>query len=454
MQVSVDTTSQIERRITVQVPAAEIDEAVNARLKDAAKNVRMDGFRRGKVPMSVIRQRYGSDVRNEVVGEVMRERYVRAISENELNPAGFPQIEPTVNEAGKDLEFVATLEVYPEVELAPIEGTEVERPVVEVTEADVDEMIDTLRKQNAAWDEVERAAEDGDQLTIDFQGFLGEEPFEGGSAEGHDLVIGSGSFIPGFEEQLIGAQAGEEKEIKVTFPEDYQAENLAGQEATFKVTVHTVKGKTLPEVDAEFVQKFGVEDGDLDKFRTEVKKNMTREASQAVDNRVKQQVLTALQKANEIPVPQALVQQETDGLKRQAAQQFGLGEDFDVSQLPNELFEEQARSRVEVGLLLAEVIKSNELEASDDEIRAKVQELAEQYQEPEQVVEHYMGNDQLKTQVKSAILEEKAVDVLLAQATVKDVEMSYQDVLAAAQQQEEADEEEGSEEAGEQERQA
>ncbi|MGM0914183.1 MAG: trigger factor [Pseudomonadota bacterium] len=454
MQVSVDTTSQIERRITVQVPAAEIDEAVNARLKDAAKNVRMDGFRRGRVPMSVIRQRYGSDVRNEVVGEVMRERYVRAISEHELNPAGFPQIEPTVNEAGKDLEFVATLEVYPEVELAPIEGTEVERPVVEVTEADVDEMIDTLRKQNAAWEAVERAAEDGDQVTIDFQGFLGDEPFEGGSAEGHDLVIGSGSFIPGFEEQLIGAQAGEEKEIKVTFPEDYQAENLAGQEATFKVKVHAVKGQALPEVDAGFVQKFGVEDGDLDKFRAEVKKNMTREASQAVDNRVKQQVLTALQKANEIPVPQALVQQETDGLKRQAAQQFGLGEDFDVSQLPNELFEEQARSRVEVGLLLAEVIKANELEASDDEIRAKVQELAEQYQEPEQVVEHYMGNDQLKTQVKSAILEEKAVDVLLGQATVKDVEMSYQDVLAAAQQQEEAEEDEGSEEAGEQERQA
>ncbi|WP_299232445.1 trigger factor [uncultured Halomonas sp.] len=454
MQVSVDTTSQIERRITVQVPAAEIDEAVNTRLKDAAKNVRMDGFRRGKVPMTVIRQRYGSEVRNEVVGEVMRERYVRAISENELNPAGLPQIEATVNEAGKDLEFVATLEIYPEIELASIEGAEVERPVVEVSEADVDEMIDTLRKQNAEWEEVERAAEDGDQVTIDFQGFLGDEPFEGGSAEGHDLVIGSGSFIPGFEEQLIGAAAGDDKELKVTFPEDYQAENLAGQEATFKVKVHAVKGQALPEVDAEFVKKFGVDDGDLDKFRAEVKKNMSREAEQAVDNRVKQQVLSALQKANEVTVPQALVQQETDGLKRQAAQQFGLGEDFDVSQLPNELFEEQARSRVEVGLLLAEVIKVNELEASDDEIRAKVQELAEQYQEPEQVVEHYMGNDQLKTQVKSAILEEKAVGVLLEQASVKDVEMSYQDVLAAAQQQEEADEEESSEEAGEEERQA
>ncbi len=447
MQVSVDTTSQIERRITVQVPAAEVDEAVATRLKDAAKTVRIDGFRKGKVPMSVIRQRYGSGVRDEVVGEVMRERYVRAITDNELNPAGFPQIEPTVNEEGKDLEFVATLEVYPEIELASIEGTEVERPVVDVTEADVDEMIDTLRKQNAAWEEVERAAEDGDQVNIDFQGFLGDEPFEGGSAEGHELVIGSGSFIPGFEEQLVGASAGDEKEIRVTFPEDYQAEHLAGQEATFKVKVNSVKGQVLPEVDADFVKNFGVEDGDLDRFRAEVKKNMTREASQAVDNRVKQQVLTALQKANEIPVPDALVQQETDGLKRQAAQQFGLGEDFDVSQLPNELFAEQAKGRVQVGLLLAEVIKSNELDASDDEIRAKVEELAEQYQDPSQVVEYYMGNDQMKTQVKSAILEEKAVDKLLEQASVEDVTMTYQEVLAAAQQQNEADdEEEGAEE--------
>ncbi|WP_069383541.1 trigger factor [Halomonas caseinilytica] len=441
MQVSVDTTSQIERRVKVQVPAAEIDEAVAARLKDAAKTVRMDGFRKGKVPMSVIRQRYGSEVRNEVVGEVMRERYVRAITDENLNPAGNPQIETDVNEAGKDLEFTATLEIYPEVELSSIEGTEVERPVVEVADADVAEMIETLRKQNASWEEVERAAEDGDQLTIDFQGYLGDEPFEGGSAEGHELVIGSGSFIPGFEEQLIGAKAGEDKELKVTFPEDYQAEQLAGQEATFKVKVHAVKAQALPEVDAEFVKQFGVEDGDLDRFREEIAKNMTREAEQAVDNRVKQQVLEALKKANDIPVPQALIQQETDGLKRQAAQQFGLGEDFDVSQLPDELFAEQAKSRVQIGLLLAEVIKVNELDASDDDIRAKVEELAQQYQEPEQVVEYYMGNDQMKNQVKSAVLEEKAVDVLLEQASVKDVEMSYQEALAAAQQQGGGDEE-------------
>lgn len=450
MQVSVETTSQIERRVTVQVPASEVDEAVEARLLDTAKNIRLNGFRKGRVPMSVVRQRYGRGVRDEVVGELMRERYVRAITEQSLNPAGFPSIEPKVDEAGKDLEFVASLEVYPEIELASIDGAEVERPVVEVSDADLDEMIETLRKQNAAWEEVERAAQDGDQVKIDFQGFLGDEPFDGGSAEGHELVLGSGSFIPGFEEQLVGAKAGDEPTLDVTFPEDYQAEQLAGQKATFKVKVHTVKGQVLPEVDAEFIKRFGVEDGDIEKFRAEVKMNMTREAKQAVDNRVKQQVLEALQKANDVPVPQALIQQETDALKRQAAQQFGLGEDFDVSQLPNELFSEQAKSRVQVGLLLAEVIKSNELDATDDEIRARIEELAEQYQEPQQVVEHYMNNEQLKTQVKSAVLEEKAVEKLLAQAAVKDVEMSYQQALAAAQQGTQAEEgEEGEAEAEE-----
>ncbi|WP_355660009.1 trigger factor [Halomonas salifodinae] len=444
MQVSVETTSSIERRVKVQVPAAEVDQAVAARLQDTAKNVRLNGFRQGKVPMSVVRQRFGGQVRNEVVGELMRERYVQAITQESLNPAGFPEIEPTVNESGKDLEFVATLEIYPQIELKGIEGTEVERPQVEISDADVEQMIETLRKQNATWAEVERAAADGDQVTIDFQGFLGDEPFEGGSAEGHQLVLGSNSFIPGFEAQLEGAQAGEEKEIKVTFPEDYQAEHLAGQEATFKVKVHDVSAQELAELNEEFIKQFGVEEGGVEAFQAEVRKNMSREAKQAVENRVKQQVLEALKQANEVEVPQALIQQETDGLKRQAAQQFGLGEDFDVSQLPNELFADQAKSRVQVGLLLAEVVKVNELDASDDEIKAKVEELAQQYQDPQQVVDYYLGNDQLKNQIKSGLLEEKAVELLLGQASVKDVEMSYEQALAAANQQpgDEAEDEE------------
>ncbi|MCG7598683.1 trigger factor [Halomonas sp. McH1-25] len=441
MQVSVETTSQIERRVTVQVPSNEVDEAVAARLKDTAKNIRLNGFRQGRVPMAVVKQRYGRDVRNEVVGELMRQHYVRAITEQSLNPAGYPSIEPTVNEAGKDLEFVATLEVYPEFELASIEGSEIERPVASVNDGDIDQMIETLRKQNAQWEVVDRAAETGDQVKIDFKGFLGDEPFEGGEAEGHDLVLGSNSFIPGFEEQLVGVKAGDETEIKVTFPEDYQAEHLAGNEATFQVKVHQVSAQQLPEVDAEFVKQFGVDDGDLDKFRGEVRKNMEREVKQAVDNRVKQQALDALKQANDIPVPASLVSQETDGLKRQAAQQFGLGDDFDVSQLPDELFAEQAKSRVQVGLLLAEVIKVHELDASDDEIKAKVEELAQQYQQPEQVIEYYLKDEQMKNQVKSAVLEEKAVDKLLEQAQVKDVEMSYEQALQAAQQQGGEDEE-------------
>ncbi|MGC3874847.1 trigger factor [Halomonas sp. GXIMD04776] len=447
MQVSVETTSQIERRVTVQIPAAEIDQAVTARLQDTAKNVRLNGFRQGKVPMAVVKQRYGRDVRNEVVGEMMRQHYVKAITEHSLNPAGYPALEPTVNESGKDLEFVATLEIYPEVELASIENTEIERPVANVEDADVDQMIETLRKQNASWEPVERAAADGDQVKIDFKGYLGDEPFEGGEAEGHELVLGSNSFIPGFEEQLVGAKPGDDLEIKVTFPEDYQAEHLAGQEATFQVKVHQVSAQQLPEIDDEFIKQFGVEDGDKEQFRAEVRKNMEREVKQAIDNRVKQQALEALKDVNDIPVPASLIEQETEGLKRQAAQQFGLGDDFDVSQLPDELFADQAKSRVQIGLLLAEVIKVHELDASDDEIKAKVEELAQQYQQPEQVIEYYLKDEQMKNQVKSAVLEEKAVDKLLEQAQVKDVEMSYEQALKAAQKGDKEDDDEADESA-------
>ncbi|WP_457808103.1 trigger factor [Kushneria sp. EE4] len=448
MQVSVETTSPIERRVTVQVPAQEVDNNVDERLKDTARRVRLDGFRSGRVPMSVVRQRFGRDVRNEVVDEVMRQHYVRAITENELNPAGHPSLEATVNEAGKDLEFVATLEVYPSIELTLPEDEQIERPQAEITDADVDEMIDTLRKQNAQWNDVERAAADGDQVTIDFEGFLGEEAFEGGSAEGHQLVLGSNSFIPGFEEQLVGVQAGEEREVTVTFPEDYQAEHLAGQEARFKTTTHKVQAQELPEIDSEFMSRFGVEDGDNDSFRAEVRNNMQRELDNAIDNRVRQQLIDALKSSNEVSVPSSLISQEVEGLKRQAAQQFGLGEDFDVSQLPDELFAEQARGRVEVGLLLAEVVSHFELDADDDEIRAFIEEQAGQFEQPEQVVEQYMGNEQMKNQVKSAVLERKAIDRLIEKASVVETPMSYQEALQAAQQQNADEAEETEEQAG------
>lgn len=434
MQVSVESTSSIGRRLTIQVPAEQVDQAVETRLRKTAQSARLNGFRPGKVPMNVVRSRFGGDTRAEVVNELIRQHYVQALTEQSLNAAGYPEIELKVNEAGKDLEVVADIEIYPEIELKSIEGTEVERPSADITDADIDEMIETLRKQAADWQEVERAAEEGDQITIDFEGFLGDEAFEGGKAEGHALVLGSGSFIPGFEDQLKGAKSGDEPTVKVTFPEDYQAEHLAGKEATFKTKIHKVEAQQLPEVDAEFMKRFGVEDGDNASFRAEVRKNMTRELDAAIENRVKQQVIDALKAANAIEVPGGLVQQEIDGLKRQAAQQFGLGEDFDVTQLPNELFEEQARSRVQVGLLLSEFIQQQELDATDDEIRTFAEKVAQQYQQSEQVVDQYMQNEQLKNQLKSAVLENKAVEKLLEQATVKDVTLSYQDALASAQQ--------------------
>ncbi|WP_025733923.1 trigger factor [Carnimonas nigrificans] len=446
MQVSVETTSTIGRRLTIQVPAAQVDQAADAQLKKF-QGRRMNGFRPGKVPAKVLHSRFGAEARNEAVSEIIRENYVKALSEESLNPAGFPEIEPTVNEPGKDLEFVASIEVYPQIELKGIEGTSIERPKASITDADVDEMIESLRKQAADWSTAERAAAEGDQVKIDFEGFLGDEPFEGGKAEGHELVLGSNSFIPGFEDQLVGASAGDEPTIKVTFPEDYQAEHLAGQEATFKTRVHEVKEQALPEIDAEFTKRFGVESGDLAEFKAEVRKNMERELDTAVENSVKQQVIEALKSANPIEVPKSLIQQEIDALKRQAAQQFGLGEDFDVSQLPNELFEEQGKSRVQVGLLLAEVVSANSLEASDEELRGFGEKIAQQYQQPEQVVEQYLNNEQMKNQLKSAVLENKAVEKLAESANVSDKEMSYQDALAAAQANPAAESEEASESA-------
>ena len=433
MQVSVETTSSIGRRLTVQVPAEQVDQAVENRLRETSRRARLNGFRPGKIPMSVVRSRFGAETRAEIVGEVIRQHYVQALTQASLNPAGFPEIEPKVNEAGKDLEFTADIEIYPDITLKSIEGVSVERQSADITDADINATIEKLRKQAAEWQVVDKAADQGDQVTLDFEGFLGDDPFEGGKAEGHALELGSGAFIPGFEDQLVGAKAGDTPTITVTFPPDYQVERLAGQEATFKTRIHKVEAKQLPDVDAEFMKRFGVEEGDEAAFRAEVRSNMARELASAVENGVKQQVISALKSANPIDIPKGLVQQEIDGLKRQSAAQFGLGDDFDINQLPNELFEDQARSRVHVGLLLGDFIEKNNIDASDDDIRAFAVNVAEQYRQPADVVEQYMQNEQMKNQLKSAVLENKATEQLLTQAVVKEVKLSYHDALAAAQ---------------------
>ncbi|MBB1485970.1 trigger factor [Oceanospirillum sediminis] len=441
MQVSVETTSGLERRVTIQVPAAQIDNAVDERLVQTAKSARINGFRRGKVPMSFVRRQFGAEVRAEVVSEVMRTQYVEAITQEKLNPAGYPEIEANVNEAGKDLEFTATLEVYPEVEVAPLTDLAVEKPVASVSDEDLDKMTEVLRQQQAKWVEVERAATEEDRVNIDFEGFIDGEAFEGGKAEGHDLGLNSGTFIPGFEAQLVGTSAGEDKDVSVTFPEDYQAEQLKGKDAVFKVKVNSVSEQQLPELDEDFFKLYGVEEGGLEAFRADVKKNMERELEQTIKGKVKEQVVDALIAANQFDIPKALIDNEINALRQQAVQQFGGPADFDASALPAELFQDQAEKRVKLGLVMASVVESKEIKAEDDDLRAYVEKLAESYQDPQEVVDYYMGNDQMRQQLESAVLEEKVVDALLAEASVNEVEMSYDDAIKPVEKAEAAEEE-------------
>lgn len=430
MQVSVESTSALERRLTIGVPAERIESEVTKRLQQTARRAKVPGFRPGKVPMSVIRQRYEDSARQEALGDLIQSSFYEAIVAEKLNPAGAPSVEPKVFEKGKDLEYVATFEIYPEIQVAGFEGITVERPQAEVSEADVDNMLDILRKQNTRFEAVERAAENGDQLNIDFVGKIEGEAFAGGSAKGTALVLGSGRMIPGFEDALVGAKAGEERVITPTFPEDYQNLELAGKTAEFTVTVNAVAAPVLPELNEQFFALFGVSEGGLEGFRAEVRKNMERELRQAIKSKVKNQVMEGLLAANPVELPKALVANEVQRLRVQAVQQFG--GNIKPEQLPAELFEEQAKRRVSLGLIIAEVVKQAELKPDDARVRELIEEMASAYQEPEQVVAWYYKNEQQLGEVRSVVLEEQVVDTVLQKAKVTDKPVSYEEAVKPA----------------------
>ncbi len=433
MQVSVETTSNIERRMTIGVPAQEIDQAVQKRLQETARTVKMNGFRPGKVPMSVVKRRFGDSVRQEIVGEVMRDNYIKALQEQDINPAGWPKFEPKTMEEGKDLEFVAVFEVLPEVELGDFSKISIEKPKAEITDKDVDTMIDNLRRQQATMKSVKRKSKNKDVVLIDFKGFVDGEEFEGGAAENHKLTLGSGEMIPGFEKGIVGGKAGEELEIEVTFPEDYQNEELAGKPAKFEIKINEVQEPQLPELDAEFFKKFGIDAEDEATFREEVQKNMERELKQAVSNKVKNDVVEGLLESTELEVPTALIDQEIDRLRQDAVQRFGGQVDF--QQLPKEIFEEQARRRVKTGLLFQEVVKQNDLKADPAKVDEKIQEIASTYEQPEEVVAHFNSSPEQKQQIESSVLEDTVVDLILGQAQVKEKKLKYEEAIQAGQQQ-------------------
>ncbi|MDN3682238.1 trigger factor [Vibrio tapetis subsp. quintayensis] len=431
MQATVETLEGLERRLTITVPASNIEDAVTAELRNIAKNRRFDGFRKGKVPMKMVAKMYGQAVRQDVMGEVMQRHFIEAIVKEKINPAGAPTFTPVETEEGKDLVFAASFEVYPELELKGLENITVEKPAVEVKEEDVSEMIETLRKQQATWKEVDTAAEEGSRATIDFVGSIDGEEFEGGKAENFPLEMGQGRMIPGFEDGITGKTAGMEFEIDVNFPEDYHAENLKGKEAKFSIKVNKVEARELPELNEEFVAKFGATDG-LEGLKTEVRKNMERELKQAVKNRIKEQALDGLVNENDIDVPTALIDQEIVTLRQQAAQRFG-GNPEAAEQLPRELFEEQAKRRVVVGLLLGEVIKSEELKADDEKVKAIIQEMATAYEDPSEVIAYYEQNEQMMNNMRNVALEEQAIDAIIAKAQVSDKEVSFNELMNAQQ---------------------
>jgi trigger factor len=428
MQATVETLEGLERRLTITVPASNIEDAVTAELRNIAKNRRFDGFRKGKVPLKMVAQMYGNAVRNDVMGEVMQRHYIEAIVKEKINPAGSPTFAPVETKAGEDLVFTATLEVFPEIELKGLEDIKVEKPVVEVKDADVEEMIETLRTQQATWTEVEEAAEEGKRATIDFVGSIDGEEFEGGKAENFPLEMGAGRMIPGFEDGIQGKTAGMEFEIDVDFPEDYHAENLKGKAAKFAIKVNKVEARELPEVNDEFVSKFGVAEGGVDALKAEVSKNMQRELKQAVKNQIKDQALNGLVENNDISVPSALIEQEIGVLRQQAAQRFG-GNPEAAEQLPREMFEEQAKRRVVVGLLLGEVIKTEKLEADDAKVKALIEEMATAYEDPSEVISYYEGNEEMMNNMRNVALEEQAIDALIAKAQVSEKEVGFNDIM-------------------------
>lgn len=431
MQVSVEITSGLERRLVIGVPAERVESEVAARLQKAAQTVRLKGFRPGKVPVKIVRQRFGAGVRMEVLGDVMSESFREAVTMESLRPAGQPKIEPKNVAEGQDLEFVATFEVFPELDLVDFTRLRIKCPESEVTEDDVEKMIANLRHQSAAWEPVEREARDGDRLKVSFDGTRDGEPFAGGSAEDVDVVLGSERLVAGFETGLIGSKSGETVHLSVTMPEDYHVEELRSAAVEFVVEVKEVAEQVEPEINEEFFARFGVAEGGEDAFRAEVRSNMERQLKRGLNEKRKSRVFDALLDQCEVTLPNALVDQEIHSLREQALRRYGeAAKDIDPKVLPDDLFREQAERRVAVGLLIGEIIERNELKADATRIRAMIEEMASSYEDPDEVVNWYYRNQSQLSGIEAAVLEEQAVECVLERAEIETELMSYEQVLA------------------------
>lgn len=438
LQITVNKTSNQETQLTVKVPVANIQTKVEKRIQQVARTAKIDGFRKGKVPVSHIRSQFGAGIQQEVINDEIRDTVFDAIRQENIRAVGMPNIDDVKLE-DDFLVYQATVEIFPEVEVQGLKDLEVERHSAKVDDKDVETMVENLRKQRQEFVESDSAVENGNRATFDFEGSIDGEKFDGGTAEDFSLEIGSGRMIPGFEEGIVGMKAGEEKVIDVTFPEDYQAENLKGKQAQFKITMKKVEKAQLPEINDEFLALFGVKEGGVDKLKADVRKNMEREIKGAARNQVKQAAFDALLEKNEFDIPASMLEQEIDRQRdmmlNRFAQQFGANPaNFNKDMLPNELFEDQALRSARLGVIVSRLIDEQQMEVDQERVTAYINEMAENYEDPQEVIDFYTNDKEQRANIEAVVLEDQVVDYILSQGKVSDKEISYQDLLVSQQQ--------------------
>jgi len=435
MQANLENLSSLERRLSVSLPLDTVNTEIESRLKRLARTVKLHGFRPGKVPMKIVEQQFGGQVRQEVLGDAVQKSFGEAVREKNLRVAGYPRIEVKPGEApAGQFEYIATFEVYPEVTIGNLADVRIERPKVSIADAEVDKTIDILRKQRTHYHAVERAAAADDQITIDYQGTIAGEPFEGGNGADQRVVLGSGQLLAEFEQHLIGMRAGERKSFDLRFPDDYRGKEVAGKQAHFEVQVKQVQQPHVPAADAEFAKSLGIADGDLAKMRADVKGNLEREVKRRADSRVKDQVMKALLEATRVELPKALLDMEIERLTQRMRQDLAQrGLKADQIPMPREAFEPEAVRRVSLGLILAEMVKLHKLEARPEQIKAVVQEYAQSYEKPEEVVRWYYQQPERLREVEAIVLEDNVVQWTLSKATVDDKPVNFDELMGNAQ---------------------
>ncbi|MFV9924805.1 MAG: trigger factor [Francisella endosymbiont of Hyalomma scupense] len=427
MQFTVEKKEGIHCSLLIEVPANEIDSVVSKEINRTAKTIKMNGFRPGKVPAGMVKKKYGEQIRMEVISDLIPQKYSKAIQDEKLAVAGI-EVELKENKEGQPLKFVANLELFPEFEVTGFDKIEVQKPVVELTNKEVKQMIENLRKQFAIFSEVDKTVEKDDKVTIDFVGKKDGEAFQGSTANDTDVIIGSGQMIPGFEDGIIGMKKGEQKTITVTFPQDYQSKDLAGAEVTFDITVKKIQQAELPEVDDEFVKKFGVKGG-VDTFENEIKENMQRELKFILQRKVKDQIFKGLREIAEFETPKSLIKREINAAKQNLLKQMGGAKGFDVNQLPDNLFEAKAKQKVETSLILDSIVNSQEFKAEDAEVESLLNELVQAYEEPEKTKEQIKKNDKEMANLKALVIENKLTDWVLEQAKVTEKTEDFFEVI-------------------------